>query len=73
MAWVPAAGPRRITGAKEPWEESGPVVSEQGFSDAAQEKVAGSAVMRGMKAVINAGLRLTGAGSSIEAIYERPK
>ncbi|HEX8400913.1 MAG TPA: class I SAM-dependent methyltransferase [Allosphingosinicella sp.] len=44
-------------------------VSEQGFSDAAQEKVAGSPLLRAAKQAINWGLGATGTGSSIEAIY----
>lgn len=47
-------------------------VSEQQFSDAAQSKVAGSRALSALKAVVNAGLRRTGLGSSIEAVYERP-
>lgn len=46
-------------------------VSEQGFSDAAQARVAGSRLLRAAKGAVNGALRLTGTGSSIEAVYEK--
>lgn len=47
-------------------------VSEQQFSDSAQKRVAGSRILGSLKAVVNAGLRTTGLGSSIVAVYENP-
>lgn len=44
-------------------------VSEQGFSDAAQLRVAGNPLLGLIKKVINAGLVASGLGSSVEAIY----
>ena len=44
-------------------------VSEQGFSDAAQSRVAGNPLLGLVKKAVNAGLVASGLGSSIEAIY----
>ena len=44
-------------------------VSEQGFSDAAQSRVAGNRLLGFAKQAVNAVLVATGLGSSIEAIY----
>ena len=46
-------------------------VSEQAVSDAAQAQVEGSRMLSAAKGMINAGLRVTGLGSSIQAYYTR--
>ena len=46
-----------------------PNVSDQGFSDAAQSRVAGNPLLGLLKKAVNAGLIASGLGSSIEAIY----
>jgi SAM-dependent methyltransferase len=46
-------------------------VSEQGFSDTAQEKVAGSKLLSTAKKLVNFGLGASGTGSGITAIYEK--
>jgi SAM-dependent methyltransferase len=47
-------------------------VSEQEFSDRAQQRVAGSKLLQIAKRLVNLGLNRTGLGSSIKAIYENP-
>lgn len=47
-------------------------VSEQAFSDRAQDKVAGSRILSLLKRIVNSGLNVTRLGSSIKAIYEKP-
>jgi SAM-dependent methyltransferase len=47
-------------------------VSEQGFSDFAQAKVASSRMLSLAKSTVNRLLRATGLGSSIVAIYDKP-
>ena len=47
-------------------------VSEQEFSDRAQQQVAGSKLLSLAKGIVNAGLNATRLGSSIKAIYEKP-
>ena len=47
-------------------------VSEQEFSDRAQQQVAGSKLLSLAKSIVNAGLNATRLGSSIKAIYEKP-
>ena len=52
-------------------EKSGDV-SEQEFSDRAQQRVADSKLLQIAKRLVNLGLNRTGLGSSIKAIYENP-
>jgi SAM-dependent methyltransferase len=47
-------------------------VSEQDFSDRAQQQVAGSKLLSLAKSTVNVGLNVTRLGSSLKAVYEKP-